>query len=154
MSFDIKKCLDAHVVPLLKGQGKIVSFIWRADLVLVFLEVETERWAGFVKRLLEDQGFTFDYLRGPERAAVNGVALVLFGGDGAPFIREDGRVMCRLHRKLGLDDDNDERGLVLEIMTPAMNAISSARVVKGFFAQWEGEPGSALLRHQPKLGGE
>lgn len=146
MSFEIKPFLDRHVVPLLGGQASIVSFLWKEDMVLVFLEVPAANWPSYVKALLDGGKHTFDYLRGPEPAVVGGQRLVLFGGDGAPFITNKGRVVCRLHHR-----PDGERDLVLEVATPLGRPGLGPDVVKAFFAQWEGEP-SPLTRFRPEWG--
>jgi len=111
MPFDIKKWLDDFVVPLLQN-ASIHSFIWNGSpphQILAWLLCDPpSHWPQFTKHLI-DHGFRFDLLREPQKVNLQGASLVIFGGDGAPFISPSSLASVRLFSRV------DDRELILEV---------------------------------------
>src|SRR4051812_16157938 len=108
--FDLKRWIDAHVVPLLNPEPPLEFHsvlvnqppdASRPDAVLVWALSKTGAgWAPALKRLLETDGLSFDFTRAPQLVAVApGKTTTLFGGDGMPFVGKNGMAMARLHRR-------------------------------------------------------
>jgi hypothetical protein len=152
----LKAWLDAHVVPLLLGPPPVTihSFIWRGsppEEVMVWLLARPEDpldWQLAVRRLLETEGFSFDYTREAMAVNVNGVMVSVFGGDGAPFFNKEGMAMCRLFRH-----EKDGTNLILDVGWHGGSVMLAKEAVKGFFLQFEGvNPVELCAKFAPRFG--
>jgi hypothetical protein len=56
-------------------------------------------WPKATKRLLDEEGFRFDYTREQLAVQVDGRVFNLFGGDGAPLYNPEGMASVRLFRQ-------------------------------------------------------
>jgi hypothetical protein len=155
----MKEWLDKHVVPFLSAPPPhptltIHSFIWRGsppEEVLVWLLADPASptdWQIAVRRLLEKNGFSFDYTREGTAVNLNGTLVSIFGGDGAPFFNKAGTAMCRLFRR-----ERDGTNLILDVGCRYGNVMAAKEAVKGFFGQFDGEnPVELCARFAPKFG--
>lgn len=151
-TFDMKKWLDSHVVPLLNDELKIYSFIWRGDPpneILVWLlagptrEQQKEQepldhtiWPRAIQRLVQNESFRFDFTR--EQQAVktaDGAVITIFGGDGAPLYNQEGSAAARLFRK-----EDDGVNLILQLGCFYPDGKDAAAATKGFYEAMGGNP--------------
>ena len=158
-TFDLKAWLDKHVVPLLSGEPplELHSVLQNSapgaqapDAVLVWALSKTgDAWAPALRRVLERPGFSFDFLRAPQAVQVSpDQRIVIFGGDGAPFIGKNGMAMARLYR--GCDDGIS---LILEVGYRFPRSEDAAQAVRAFFALFDKvEPAELLARYRPLFG--
>jgi hypothetical protein len=154
--FNLKAWLDQHVVPLLAPELLLHSVLTNLppgapgpQAVLVWLLArEPAGWAPALKRVLERPGFSFDFLRAPQRAGADlQHAVTLFGGDGAPFFNQSGAAMARLYRRC------DDLDLIVEIGHRFPSVQAAAAAVKSFFALFEGVNAFDVIeRHKPPFG--
>ena len=157
--FDLKPWLDRHLVPLLGTEPPLELHSILQDrpqsakqptAILVWaLSKSPSGWAPAVKRLLEQSGFYFDFVRAAQIVPLApGQTITLFGGDGMPFIGQNGMAMSRLYRRC--DDGID---LIMEVGHRFSTAESAAAAVKAFFAQFDGtDPLELVARFRPAFG--
>lgn len=156
--FDLKRWLDGNVVPLLGGEPalELHSVLTnrstdpgRPDVVLAWALSKTGTdWAPTLKRLLDGDGFSFDFTRAPQLVTVApGKTLTLFGGDGMPFVGKNGMAMARLYRRC--DDGVD---LILEIGHRFEKGQAAIAAVRAFFEQFAEDPTALLAKHSPPFG--
>ena len=142
-----KDWMDKNVIPV-KGDLKIVSFLWKGDgpeEVLTFLEGEDHNmWCSEVKRLLQDEKFAWDFHRDPAPHPHN-EKTIMFGVDGAPFINKKHHILCRLFKKV-----EDGTALILDISTKTDSALKATNALKEFFDSFNGENPFTLF--QPNFG--
>jgi len=157
VSFDIKKWLDQHVVPLLAGepQALIHSELHRGDPpeeVLVFLQAkEPGTWPLLAKRILETSGFSFDYLREQAMVRVGDSIVNIFGGDGAPFFNKNGMALARFYK--AIPEGDRHIGLILDVGGKYETPGLAADAVKHFFSLFEISPLQVCADHRPTFGG-
>lgn len=144
----LKPWLDAHVIPLLKGpppvsfhsvlerqvvpeEGEEPDILRR--IVLVWLLVTPAAWPAACQRLLEGEGFRFDFIRESEHgpSTPGQRPLLLFGGDGTPYANPEGMTMVRLWKRIDTVD------LLLEVGAKHANGQQVADAFKAFFAQFQ-----------------
>jgi hypothetical protein len=174
-SFDQKKWLDDHVVPLLQGNPPLSLYhpFWNGvppKDVLVLLLAEEQRdeesefdpsaWPRAVKRLIDDHGFCFDFTREQIAVHMDHGLLNLFGGDGAPLFNPEGMASARLYRK-----EPDGIGLIVQVacrypstaqvgdapreLTPGEHA---AAATKAFYALFEENPLEVCQKYGARFG--
>lgn len=156
--FDLKRWLDAHVVPILRPEPALDLHsvlvnqppdASRPDAVLLWALSRTgPDWAPALKRLLETGGFSFDFTRAPQVVAVApDKTITLFGGDGMPFIGESGMAMARLHRR-----GEDAVDLILEVGHRFPTGKAAVAAVRSFFEQFGADPMQLLAKYAPRFG--
>ena len=163
--FEMKKWLDKNVIePLTHQEPKshIYSWVWNGTPpkeILVWLlagppEKEADpssppssdpppfdpaSWPKLIRRLLEEDGFRFDYLREQQMVEVAGSLIPIFGGDGAPLFAKDGMASARLFRK-----GEDGISLILQVgcsfpatehLSPGLNAAAAVKAFFGLFGE-------------------
>ena len=92
-------------------------------------------WPRAVKRLLDEAGFRFDYLREQMLVALEGGTIKIFGGDGAPLYNEQGMASCRLFKKL-----DDGIGLILQVGCQYPAGEDAVQATKSFYQQFDESP--------------
>lgn len=132
---DVRRAADADPDP----DKKPVADSIRANLEAV--EFDPAAWPRAVKRLLEEDGFRFDYLREQQMVQLENGLVPVFGGDGAPIFGKEGTASARLFKKT-----EDGIGLIVQIGChyPATDEHNPGRhaasAVKGFFSLFEDNP--------------
>jgi hypothetical protein len=157
--FDLKAWLDQHVSPILGSERELElhsviqnrpSQAGRPSTVLAWLLVKTAtEWAPALKRLLDRSGFYFDFVREAQLVQTPaGRPITIFGGDGMPFIGNNGMAMARLYHRA-----SDDIELILEIGHRFPSAKDAAAAVKSFFALFDGvNPTDLLGKYSPPFG--
>lgn len=154
---DMKVWLDKHVVPLLQDPGgpkrkktlplsihsEIHSPPEDFDLICVYLFAQKDCWPFHVRRLLKDHEFYWDYMRDLNKIVVGGETRVIFGGDGSPFLHDNGMVSCRLFKKI------DTIGFVLEIGCDHASKLLAQADVKELYNRFKEE--DQLDFHQAQI---
>lgn len=133
----MKPWLDEHVVPLLAAPDmKLPPLSYHSelhsppegfDLIVVYLLAQADSWPQHVRRLLKDNDFCWDFMRELDKAVVGGETRIIFGGDGSPFIGDNGMVSCRLFKKF------DGVEFVLEIGCETTNKLLAGEEVKKLY---------------------
>ena len=133
----MKPWLDEYVVPLLAApdtklpplsiHSEIHSPPKGFDLIVVYLLAQADSWPQHVRRLLKDHDFCWDFMRELNKAVVEGEARIIFGGDGSPFIGDNGMVSCRVFKKLGAVE------FVLEVGCHKDNKLLAGEEVKKLY---------------------
>ena len=156
--FNLKRWLDQYVVPLIASEPKleIHSVLQNrppgaaapAAVAVWTLSPSPDGWAPAVKRVLEQPGSSFDFLRAPQLVTgPDQSPITLFGGDGAPFFTRSGSAMARIFRRCG------EIDLILEIGHRFPSIEAAAAAVKRFFHQFDNtSPFDVITRYQPPFG--
>lgn len=137
----MKEWLDKNIVPLLSAPGLLPLQIHSEihsppedfDLVVVYLFAEKGTWPAHVKRLLDQENIYWDFMREFQKAVVHGEAKMLFGGDGSPFLHDNGMVSCRLFTKIG------DVGTIMEIGCDHKNKLLAQQDVKDLYKRFEDE---------------
>ncbi|KKM01177.1 hypothetical protein LCGC14_1797060 [marine sediment metagenome] len=115
---DMKLWLDGNVVPLIASEEKFPPLTIHSeihsppvdfDLICVYLHAEKGSWPHHVRRLLTEHSFHWDYMRDLNKIVVGNETRIIFGGDGSPFLHDNGMVSCRLFKKL------ESIGFILEV---------------------------------------
>lgn len=156
--FDLKRWLDAHVLPLLRPDPPLALHsvlvnqppgVSRPEAVLVWALSQTgPGWGPALRRLLETGGFSFDFTRAPQIVAVApGKTITLFGGDGMPFIGKNGMAMARLHRQ-----GEDGVDLIMEVGHQFPTGKAAVAAVRSFFEQFGADPAHLMAKYAPRFG--
>lgn len=168
MSFDKQKWVVEHIInPGLLGHLAITNETKERDELVPVLRIQhlmtrgpahapTELYiavecgdglAEHVHRLLTTQGMKFDYYRDLAHVAVDGKRMILFGSDGAPFIRDDATVLVRFFKKV------DDKNLILDIGKRHKRALEAQGAIKTVFSKFDGlDPVQVLKQFQPAFG--
>jgi hypothetical protein len=155
--FDLKPWLDRHLVSVLGSELTLHAVACcqsprrsHPDSVLVWvLANAAANWAPAVRRLLEQCGFSFDFMREAQLIPIPGSrALVAFGSDGAPFVCKSGMVTTRLFRK-----GTDQPDLLLEVGHQFPSAEAAIQATREFFRQFDdASPDQVLQMFSPVFG--
>jgi len=139
----VKQWLDEHIVPLLSAKGtklkpltvhsEIHSPPENFDLVCIYLMAEEGSWGNHVRRLLKENNFFWDFMRDLNKVVIAGESRIIFGGDGSPFLHDNGMVSCRLFKKI------NDAGVILEIGCPHTNKLHAQNDVKSLYKTFEDE---------------
>lgn len=92
-------------------------------------------WPHAVKKLLEDHGFRFDFLREQLLVTLEGGPISIFGGDGSPLYNDKGMASVRLFRK-----EDDGVGLILQVGCQYPSGPEAAAATKAFYDLFEESP--------------
>jgi len=149
--FDMKKWLDSHVVPLLNQEPnlRIHHPFWNGmpprDVLVIAMAGELEEnsdqefdpsaWPRAIQRLLQTDGFRFDFTREQIAISHEGGIFNAFGGDGAPLFNPEGLASARLFRK-----EDDGIGLILQVACRYPNGTDAAAATKTFYGLFEENP--------------
>jgi hypothetical protein len=104
-------------------------------------------WPQAAKRLLDNEGFRFDFLREQLAVVLEGGTISVFGGDGAPLFNEQGMASCRLFRK-----EDDGINLIVQLGCQYPVGVDAAAATKVFYAQFEGSPLTVIQRYGALFG--
>jgi hypothetical protein len=162
----MKKWLDTHVVPLTKQEPRtfIYSFIWNgtpAKQIMVWLMTgqppeegkalqkvfDPQAWPLAAKRLLQEEGFFFDFTRETQLVRMQDQSVIqIFGGDGAPLYNPEGTAALRLFKKV----DNIE--LILQVGCKYPDGKEAGAATKGFYAMFDESPMEVVAKYTSPWG--
>lgn len=161
-NMDMKPWLDQHVVPLLKApqeelppltvHSEIHSPPDDPDLIVVYLFAQKDTWPRHVKRLLLKEEFYWDFMREFQPAQINGESRVLFGGDGSPFLHDNGMVSARIFTRI------EGAGVILEVACDHSSKLFAQDDVKTLYRLFEEEDKlnfhDVMVKFTPPFGGQ